>query len=90
MENLQVQHYGCQELDATSAKDVNGGFLALSITNVNGKITVGAQLDTNALLSSVPGLPGTGGGLPGLGGLGSLLAPVTNLLNGLLGGVLKL
>lgn len=90
MENLQVQHYGCQELDTTSAKDVNGGFLALSITNVNGKITVGAQLDTNALLSSVPGLPGTGGGLPGLGGLGSLLAPVTNLLNGLLGGVLKL
>lgn len=92
MENLQAQHYGCQELDTTVAKDINGGFLGLSITNVDGKITVGGQLDTNALLSSVPGLPGTGGGgsLPGLGGLTNLLAPVTNLLNGLLGGLLRL
>lgn len=87
MENLQVQHYGCQELDSTVAKDINGGFLGLSITNVNGKLTIGAQLDTNALLSAVPGLPGTGGGLPGLG---NLLTPVTNLLNSLLGGVLRL
>lgn len=86
MESLQAHNYGCQELDATNAKDVNGGFLAFSITNVDGKITVGAQLDTNALTS---GLPGTGGGgsLPGLGGLGDLLAPVTNLLNSLLGGL---
>ena len=86
MESLQAHNYGCHELDATNAKDVNGGFLAFSITNVDGKITVGAQLDTNALTS---GLPGTGGGgsLPGLGGLGDLLAPVTNLLNGLLGGL---
>ncbi|AWO01645.1 hypothetical protein DLD77_08025 [Chitinophaga alhagiae] len=91
MENLQAQHYGCQELDSTVAKDINGGFLGLSITNVDGRITVGAQLDTNALLSSVPGLPGTGGGgLPGLGGLSNLLAPVNNLLNGLLGGLLRL
>ncbi len=91
MENLQVQHYGCQELDTTVAKDINGGFLGLSLTNVNGKLTVGAQLDTNSLLSSVPGLPGTGGGgLPGLGGLGDLLTPVTNLLNSLLGGALRL
>lgn len=90
MENLQVQHYGCQELDTTVAKDINGGFLGLSITNVDGRITIGAQLDTNALLSAVPGLPGTGGGgvgLPGLGGLSGLLTPVTNLLNSLLGGL---
>ncbi len=85
MENLQVQHFGCQEIDATVAKDVNGGFFTLGITNTNGKITVGGQLDTNALLSSIPGVPGTGGGLPGLGGLGGLLTPVTNLLNSLLG-----
>lgn len=91
MENLQVQHYGCQELDTTVAKDINGGFLGLSIANVNGKLTIGAQLDTNALLSSVPGLPGTGGGgLPGLGGLDGLLAPVTSLLNSLLGGLTRL
>lgn len=91
MENLQVQHYGCQELDTTVAKDINGGFLGLSISNVNGKLTIGAQLDTNALLSSVPGLPGTGGGgLPGLGGLDGLLAPVTSLLNSLLGGLTRL
>ncbi|MGX5818293.1 hypothetical protein ACWKWU_08870 [Chitinophaga lutea] len=88
MENLQVQQFGCQELDTTVAKDINGGFLGLSLMNTNGKITVGAQLDTNALLSSLslPGLPGSGGGgLPGLGGLNNLLAPVTNLLNSLLG-----
>ena len=87
MENLQVHNYGCQELDATTTREVNGGFLSLGITNVNGKITIGGQLDTNALLSSLPGLPGTGGGIPGVGGLGSLLAPVTNLLNSLLGGL---
>ncbi|WP_346317174.1 hypothetical protein [Chitinophaga sp. YIM B06452] len=87
MENLQVHNYGCQELDATATKEVNGGFLSLGINNVNGKITIGGQLDTNALLGSLPGLPGTGGGLPGLGGLGSLLSPVTNLLNSLLGGL---
>ena len=39
MENLQVQHFGCQELDATAAQEVNGGFLSLGITNVNGQIT---------------------------------------------------
>ncbi|WP_126244669.1 hypothetical protein [Chitinophaga rhizosphaerae] len=87
MENLQVQNFGCQELDATTAQEVNGGFLSLGLNNVNGKITLGAQLDTNALLGSLPGLPGTGGGLPGLGGLGDLLSPVTNLLNSLLGGL---
>ncbi len=87
MENLQVQQFGCQELDTTTAKEVNGGFLSLGLTNNNGQITVGVQLDTNALLGSLPGLPGTGGGLPGLGGLGALLAPVTNLLNSLLGGL---
>lgn len=85
MENLQVQNFGCQELDATAAQEVNGGFLSLALTNVNGKLTLGAQLDTNALLGSLPGLPGTGtgGGLD----LGGLLSPVTNLLNGLLGGL---
>ena len=87
MENLQVHNYGCQELDATTTQDVNGGFLSLGITNVNGKITIGGQLDTNALLSGLPGLPGTGGGIPGVGGLGNLLAPVTNLLHRLLGGL---
>ena len=86
MENLQAHNYGCQELNAADVKDVNGGFFLLSLTNTNGKITAGAQLDTNALTSGLP-LPGGGGGLPGLGGLGSLLAPVTNLLNGLLGGL---
>lgn len=86
MENLQVQNYGCMEMNAADVKDVNGGFLAFSLTNVNGKITVGAQLDTNALTSGLP-LPGGGGGLPGLGGLGNLLAPVTSLLNSLLGGL---
>lgn len=87
MESLQAHNFGCQELDATTAKEVNGGFLNISLTNMNGKINAGIQLDTTAL-----GLPGTGGGgsLPGLGGLGnlgSLLSPVTNLLNSLLGGL---
>lgn len=85
MENFQVQNFGCQELDATTAQDVNGGFLAFSLTNVNGRLTLGAQLDTNAL--GLPGLPGVGGGGTDLGGLGSILAPVTNLLNSLLGGL---
>lgn len=84
MENLQVQNFGCQELDAVAAQEVNGGFLSLALTNVNGKITVGAQLDSNALLGSLPGLPGTGGGGLDLGGL---LSPVTNLLQSLLGGL---
>jgi hypothetical protein len=83
MESLQAHNYGCQELDATTAKDVNGGLLGLSLTNVDGKITVGAQLDLSGLTSGLPG----GGSLPGLGGLGNLLAPVTNLLNSLLGGL---
>ena len=87
MENLQVHNYGCQELDATTTQDVNGGFILFGITNVDGKINIAGQLDTNALLSGLPGLPGTGGGIPGVGGLGNLLAPVTNLLNGLLGGL---
>ena len=88
MESLQAHNFGCQELDATTAKEVNGGFLNISLTNTNGKINAGVQLDTNAL--GLGGLGTGGGSLPGLGGLGnlgSLLSPVTNLLNSLLGGL---
>lgn len=84
MENLQAHNYGCQEMNAADVKDVNGGFFLFSLSNTNGKISAGSQMDTSGLTSGLS-LPGGGGGLPGLGGLGSLLSPVTSLLNSLLG-----
>ncbi|WP_295126549.1 hypothetical protein [uncultured Chitinophaga sp.] len=85
MENLQVQNYGCQELEATTAQETNGGFLSLGLFNNNGVISAGLNLDTNSLTS---GLGNIGGGIGGgTGGVNSLLSSVTSLLNGLLGGL---
>ncbi len=67
MESLQVHNYGCRELDATTTREVNGGFLSLGINNVNGKITIGGQLDTNALLSlAYPACPAPAAVFPAL------------------------
>lgn len=75
MENLQVQNYGCQELEATMAEETNGGFLTLGLFNNNGTISTGVSLDVNALTSA-------------LGNVGSLAGGVTSLVGGLLSGLL--
>ena len=85
MQNLQAQNFGCQELSLTDTHDINGGlldlgFLKIDLMNADGVINLGVAIDPNSV-----GLPGGGGGIPGVGGLGNLLAPVTGLLNGLLG-----
>ncbi|UYQ92963.1 hypothetical protein MKQ68_23055 [Chitinophaga horti] len=88
MENLQVQNYGCQELDATIAQETNGGFLTIGLFNNNGVVSTGISLDTKSLVN---GLGNLGGGLGGIGGgtggANNLLGSVSSLLNSLLGGI---
>ncbi len=69
MENLQAHNYGCQELDAVTAKEVNGG---LDLPGTGGLGNILSPV-TNLLT-----------GLLGSTGLGNLLTPVSNIVNSLL------
>ncbi|RAI97469.1 hypothetical protein LX64_05140 [Chitinophaga skermanii] len=101
MENFELQQLGCEELNATSAQDVNGGnIIGLGVTNNNGVLEITLKLDLSSLGSTLGGVTGGGGTTGGggiLGGVGTgvpgvnnLLGTVTGLLNNLLGGLVKL
>ncbi|MCK7558799.1 hypothetical protein MKQ70_28975 [Chitinophaga sedimenti] len=88
MENLQVQNYGCQELEATTAQETNGGFLSIGLFNNNGVLSAGLSLDTTSLVNGLGNIGGGMGGIGGgTGGTNNLLGSVSNLLNSLLGGI---